>query len=288
MAETPSTDASRVAAQDFWDLYERWYDEITEETEAQLREVPEIAALMVQHTQTDEERETSRDLLRRALVGDDWAPHLENLRQQGAMYATLGVSFGIWVRAIAAFRAVMVPRVVRELHSDPDRLTAVLGAIDRFIDTALGEIGRAYLDTKEDIIAEQQRAIGELSTPVLPLAEGFLVLPLIGLIDTRRARDVAEQLLNAIRDWRARVVIIDVTGVPAVDTAVANHLLQTAQACRLMGATPILSGISPTNAQTLVQLGVEMADLLIVGDLRRAIEQASVLLGRGLVTNEPG
>jgi len=283
MTETASRDASKSAARDLWDLYDRWYGDITAETDANLRAVPEIAALMDQHQPTDEERAASRDLVRRALVDDEWGPHLGSLRQQGAMYATIGVSFGVWVQAIAAFRAVMAPRVVRELHDEPERLIGVLGAIDRFIDTALGEIGLAYLDTKEAIIAEQQLAIGELSTPVLPLAEGFLVLPLIGLIDTRRARDVAEQLLNAIRDWRARVVIIDVTGVPAVDTAVANHLLQTAQACRLMGATPILSGISPTNAQTLVQLGVEMADLLIVGDLRRAIEQASLVLGRELI-----
>lgn len=284
MSETAGADAARTAACDFWELYERWYDEISAETENVLRRDPAIASIIDQHPQTDEQKGASRELLRRALVDGDWAPHLESLRVQGAMYATLGVSFEVWMQAVSAFRAAIVPRLVDSLLGEPDRLVGVLGAVDRFIDTALGEIGSTYLDTKERIIAEQQRAIGELSTPVLPLAEGFLVLPLIGLIDTQRARDVAEHLLNAIRDWRARVVIIDVTGVPAVDTAVANHLLQTAQACRLMGATPILSGISPSNAQTLVQLGVEMADLMIVGDLRRAIEQASLLLGRDLVT----
>jgi len=98
------------------------------------------------------------------------------------------------------------------------------------------------------------------------------------VVDSHRARDLTQQLLDAIRSWRALVVVIDVTGVPAVDTAVANHLLQTAQAARLMGATVIMSGISAANAQTLVRIGVDLSMLHTVADLRRAIELANSLL----------
>src|SRR5207248_5701002 len=101
-----------------------------------------------------------------------------------------------------------------------------------------------------------QEAIRELSTPVLQVRERLLILPIIGVIDTQRARQLTEQLLRSIRANRAKVVVIDITGVPVVDTPVANHLVQTVEASRLMGATVIITGLSAEIARTLVTLGV--------------------------------
>ncbi len=136
-----------------------------------------------------------------------------------------------------------------------------------------------YIFQRERTIHEQQEAIRELSTPVLQVRERLLILPIIGTIDTQRSRQLTEQLLRAIRDTRAKVVVIDITGVPSVDSTVANHLVQTVDAARLMGASTIVTGLSPEIARTLVTLGVDLGKMKTLGDLQEGIEEAEQLLG---------
>ncbi len=136
-----------------------------------------------------------------------------------------------------------------------------------------------FVQERERVIRQQQEAIRELSTPVLQVRERLLILPIIGVLDGQRARQLTEQLLRAIRANRARVVVIDITGVPTIDSTVANHLVQTVDASRLMGANVIITGLSPEIAQTLVTLGVELGKVNAVGDLQGGIEEAERLLG---------
>jgi rsbT co-antagonist protein RsbR len=143
----------------------------------------------------------------------------------------------------------------------------------------MAAIGEAYLSTKEQVIAQQQAAIQELSAPILPLRDGLLLLPLVGMMDSHRARQVTESLLDAISAQRARAVVIDITGVPAVDSMVANHLIQTTQAARLMGTTVVITGISTENAQTLVRIGIDPGSLNCVGDVQSGLQFAARLLG---------
>jgi anti-anti-sigma regulatory factor/CHASE3 domain sensor protein len=126
---------------------------------------------------------------------------------------------------------------------------------------------------------ERELLIRELSTPALPLKPGLLLLPIIGALDSDRAQGLTEQILAAIGRHRARVVVIDVTGVLAIDSAVANHLLRTMESCRLMGATVVLTGISAENAHTLVRIGMDLSGLMTAGDLRGGIQEADRLLG---------
>ncbi len=119
----------------------------------------------------------------------------------------------------------------------------------------------------------------ELSSPVVPVLEGILVLPLIGSIDTRRAQQIMVSLLEGIVAHQARVVIIDITGVPTVDTKVASHLLQAIQAARLLGAECLLVGITPEVAQTIVQLGVDLAGIITRSDLQSGVEYALRSMG---------
>ena len=115
------------------------------------------------------------------------------------------------------------------------------------------------------------------------MRERFLILPIIGILDTQRARQVTEALLQSIRSNRAKVVVIDITGVAAMDVTVANHLVQTVEASRLLGATVIVTGLSPEIAQTLVTIGVDLGKMNTVGDLQGGIEQAERLLGYKVV-----
>jgi rsbT co-antagonist protein RsbR len=119
----------------------------------------------------------------------------------------------------------------------------------------------------------------ELSTPVLQLRERLLILPVIGMLDSSRARQLTEQLLGAIQQKRATVVVIDITGVATIDRTVANHLVQTVEASRLMGASTILTGLSSEIAQTLVDLDVDLGMMKTVGDLQGGLEEAERLAG---------
>ncbi len=127
---------------------------------------------------------------------------------------------------------------------------------------------------QEKLILVQRRTISELSTPVIPLLEGILVMPLIGSVDTERAHRITEVVLEEVSRRRARVMIMDITGVPVVDTAVANALLRTAAAARLLGAETILVGITPAVAQTMIQLGVALEGLITRADLQSGVEYA--------------
>ena len=140
-----------------------------------------------------------------------------------------------------------------------------------------------YVFERDRTIRFQQRELEELSTPVLQLRPGLLILPIIGMLDSRRAQQLTEQLLQAIRARRGKVVVLDVTGVAAVDSRVANHLIQTVDAARLMGATAIITGVSPEVAQSLVGLGIGLGNVTTVADLQGGIDEADRLLGLKVV-----
>lgn len=127
---------------------------------------------------------------------------------------------------------------------------------------------------QEQVIAAQQAALRELSTPLLPLADGLLALPLIGSIDTARAQQVMEALLEGVAAHQAEIVILDITGVQVVDTQVASAIIQAARAVKLLGAQVVMTGIGPTMAQTLVQLGVDFNDLITRGSLQAGLAYA--------------
>jgi rsbT co-antagonist protein RsbR len=161
-----------------------------------------------------------------------------------------------------------------------------LGLLNRILDSyepaanrIAVTVGVSFVEERERVIHEQQEAIRELSTPVLQLRDRLLILPIIGVLDTARARQLTEQLLGSIRDNRATVVVIDITGVATIDETVANHLVQTVEASRLMGARTILTGLSPDIAQTLVDLGVDLGMMKTVGDLQGGLEEAERLAG---------
>ncbi len=159
------------------------------------------------------------------------------------------------------------------------RLSCALDIYEPVANKILSIVAMAFIEERERVVRQQEEAIRELSTPVLQVRQGLLILPIIGVLDSLRARQLTEQLLRAIRSNRAKVVVLDMTGVPAVDSKVANHLLQTVDACRLMGAKVIVTGLTPEIAQTLVTIGVDLSRIVTVSDLQGGIEEADGLLG---------
>ncbi|MGC1303334.1 MAG: STAS domain-containing protein [Caulobacteraceae bacterium] len=147
---------------------------------------------------------------------------------------------------------------LRTSYDDAQRLVDDMWALSRVLDDLGVFTLETYQRSREQIIARQQEEIAELSTPVVTLWEGVVALPLIGTLDSSRTQVVMENLLQALVDQQADIAIIDITGVPTVDTLVAQHLIKTVSAARLMGADCIISGIRPQIAQTMVHLGVDL------------------------------
>jgi rsbT co-antagonist protein RsbR len=184
---------------------------------------------------------------------------------------------------VLLLRDVLARSLFEKYQHDFSMLNQVLNAYEPAANRIANTVGVSFVQERERIIREQQEAIRELSTPVLQVRERLLILPIIGVIDPQRARQLTEQLLRGIRANRAKVVVIDITGVPAVDSTVANHLVQTVDASRLMGATVIVTGLSAEIAQTLVTIGVDLARIKTVGDLQGGIEEAERLLGYEII-----
>jgi len=185
---------------------------------------------------------------------------------------------------VLLLRDVLARSLFEKYQADFRVLNEVLDAYEPAANRIANTVGVNFVQERERIIRQQQEAIRELSTPVLQVRERLLILPIIGVLDGQRARQLTEQLLRGIRTNRARVVVIDITGVPAIDSTVANHLVQTVDASRLMGASVIITGLSSEIAQTLVTLGVDLSKVNAVGDLQGGIEEAERLLGYTVIS----
>lgn len=180
---------------------------------------------------------------------------------------------------VLLLRDVLARALFTKYQGDAERLNRVLDTYEPAANRIAVIVSVSFVEERERVIQEQQQAIRELSTPVLQLREHLLILPIIGALDSARARQLTEQLLGSIQENRARVVVIDITGVARVDRAVANHLVQTVEAAQLMGASAILTGLSSEIAQTLVDLGVDLSMMKTVGDLQGGLVEAERLVG---------
>jgi rsbT co-antagonist protein RsbR len=265
----------------FWQVYQGHYDEIGDRAAELLRTIPEFAPFidLVPPEAAATQRKVSREMLEQAIESRDWEAYVAHLIEQGRTYGEMGLSFGSWFRAVGSVRRILLPYLGEAYPADPvGHEEAILG-MDAFMDAALSVIGTSYLIKKEATILDQQEAIRELSTPVLPVRDGLLILPVVGVVDSHRAYQLTYELLEAVRRTRSKVVVIDITGVPSVDSKVANHFIQTVDAAKLMGADAILTGLSPSIAKALVTLGVDLTKLRTVGDLQGGLALAEELLG---------
>jgi rsbT co-antagonist protein RsbR len=190
------------------------------------------------------------------------------------------------IGVVLLLRDVLARSLFEKYRDDFDLLNRVLNAYEPAANRIATTVAGSFVEERERVIRQQEDSLRELSTPVLQVRERLLILPIIGVLDKERAHQLTEQLLGGIRTHRARVVVIDITGVPDVDEAVADHLVRTVDASRLMGAGVIITGLSSEIAQTLVTIGVDLDKMNTVGDLQGGIEEAERLLGYKVVRTD--
>jgi rsbT co-antagonist protein RsbR len=219
------------------------------------------------------------------IKGAAWQDVRDFLTSVSQSRARQGFSPSETATFVFSLKEPVFARLQRELARDPQALAAELWAFTVLLDKLGLYTMELYQKGREELIARQQRNMLELSTPVVELWEGILALPLIGTLDSERTQLVMEALLTRIVETGAALAIIDITGVPTVDTLVAQHLLKTVAAARLMGADCLISGIRPQIAQTIVHLGVELGDVTTKATLAGAF--AVALQRCGLAITRP-
>jgi rsbT co-antagonist protein RsbR len=260
-----------------WAVYDAARDEITTTLREELGSHPEFGPL-VRATPRDPGEDARRHaLLSGAMEGGDWDAYWEDVRRQAAGYAHAEIAFKSWVELIHILRIDMAARLIARPGAEPAELALDVTALDRWLDDALAVFGQAFVSANEEVINRQQQAIRQLSTPVLQLRDGLLILPMVGTLDQARLVQLRTELLEGVRRRRARVVVLDVTGVPEIDTSAANELIAAVASARMMGAEVIVSGLSAEIAQTLVTAGIDLQRVISAGDLQSGIEHAERL-----------
>ena len=212
-----------------------------------------------------------------------WTPTREFLEGVSASRARQGFSPTEVATFVLSLKQPLFSAIRREMGKTPEKLFETVWAATEMLDRLALVTTEIYIATREELILRQQQELMELSTPVVKLWDGILALPIIGTLDSARTQVVMENLLQSVVSTNSKFAIIDITGVPTVDTLVAQHLLKTITAARLMGAECIISGVRPQIAQTIVHLGINLEDVTTRAKLSDAFALALQMSGRTVV-----
>jgi rsbT co-antagonist protein RsbR len=208
------------------------------------------------------------------LIGREWDDVRQLLANLSRDRALAGFSPAETATFVFSLKQPLFVALRESLADDSRRLSDELWSVSTVLDKLGLYTIEAYQRSREEVIERQQQELLDLSTPVVQLWDGILALPLIGTLDSERTQIVMESLLEAIVEKEATIAILDITGVPTVDTLVAQHLMKTVAAARLMGAECIISGIRPQIAQTIVHLGVDLGSVITKATLAGALQVA--------------
>ncbi|MDZ7854742.1 STAS domain-containing protein [Sphaerotilus sp.] len=204
------------------------------------------------------------------------------LRSASQVRAARGQAPEASVRFVQSCKDALLARLMATDAGDPARQTEALWRLQTMLDRCVMTLVSQFVATRESVIRSQAQSLLDMSTPVITLWDSILLLPLVGIVDSVRAVQVAERLLEAIGRTEAEVTLIDVTGVPVMDTSVARHLLRTVAAAEMLGTQVILTGISPSTALTMVKLGIDLSAVPTRGSLKAGVILALRMTGRQL------
>lgn len=248
-----------------------------------LAQLEEARPLFANRQILERARVVKRDHVIGMVQGDYGSSYVAQRVELAVLFAKAGLELRVFLAAFHHLLKTIGDGVMRHFESAPLEGFEKFMSLKRVAFFDIGIMVDVLVMENERVIRQQQDSIRELSTPVLQIRDRLLLLPIIGVIDTHRARLITDGLLRGIRANRARMVVMDITGVATIDSKVANHLIQTVTAAKLMGASVIVTGLSAEVAQSLVALGIDLTKLNTVGDLQGGMEEAERALGYQLL-----
>ncbi len=208
--------------------------------------------------------------------------YLETRRHLGKTHVRIGLPLPTYFAGTTKFLSVIFELLEEEGW---DSASATAEAINELAHLDIGVVVETYTTLEKEVIESQSRALMEMSTPVTEIWKGILLLPIVGIIDSKRAQDIMSAALSQVAETHARIFILDISGVGVVDTAVANHLVKITKATRLMGCESMISGVSPAIAQTIVELGIDVGTVRTTATMRDALaygfEEVGIQLTEG-------
>ncbi|KAA0544571.1 STAS domain-containing protein [Bacillus sp. BGMRC 2118] len=227
---------------------------------------------------------TSREFIDLIIINIDQKNEVrsKNLNDFSERIIKLGWQLSYITEGLQKFRAVIHNWMI-DRGMDPKEQLDIMLEVNAWIDPIVNQMVNDYAGSWEYTVSMQKIALQELSAPLIPIFDNITIMPLIGTIDTDRAKRIMENLLQGVVKHRSEVVLIDITGVPVVDTMVAHHIIQAAEAVRLVGTKCLLVGIRPEIAQTIVNLGIDLSHIITKNSLRNGIEAALSMTNRKLI-----
>jgi rsbT co-antagonist protein RsbR len=282
------SDADLVRLAQLRPFAEKVTDGIVEEFYRLLLEHPETLKFFGDEQTIRRVKRTQREYFLGLFAGRCDSAYVEDRLRVGAAHERIGLAPKWYLGAYRQYLHLIHEALYEEMGKDEKAIREAFASIQRIVwfDVALAI--DTYIAANLDALGRHQAAIRELSTPVIRVYERILLLPLVGAIDSHRAHQVMESVLLNIVEAQARCIIIDIAGVPVVDTRVADHLLKTTAAVRLLGAQTILTGITAQVARTMVQLGVDISSMHTVSRLSDGIELALGLVGKAITDKAIG
>jgi len=271
-----SSSLSTIFAQHEEEILNEWLREMSDSTRrADLIQSAELRGQCAQLLKLMGQAASSSS----SLQSPAWQPVRDMLGEVSRARALQGFTPSETAMFVFSLKKPLFMQIRQAFGNQPDTLTSATWSLTELVDGLGLYTVEMYQKSREEIIKRQQEDLLELSTPVVKLWDGILALPIIGTLDSARTQVVMQSLLQAIVQTNSRVAIIDITGVPTVDTVVAQHLLKTVTAARLMGADCIISGVRPQIAQTIVHLGINLLDVTTKATLSTAFALALQRLG---------
>ncbi|QGH33121.1 STAS domain-containing protein [Gracilibacillus salitolerans] len=255
-------------------ISKNWLDEITEKRKSDY--TSSISDSLYHTTNQEFINVIFSSINRRGDTGemDDFAERLINL----------GWPLSYITDGLQTFRRVTIDFILSQSDQvDTEEFSRIFNIVEDWVEPIINQLVNQYSGSWEHTVTLQRMALQELSAPLIPVMDNITVMPLIGTIDTERAKLIMENLLEGVMKHNSEVVLIDITGVPVVDTMVAHHIIQAAEAVRLIGATCILVGIRPEIAQTIVNLGIDLSKFPTKSSLRKGFNTALKLTNREIV-----
>jgi len=209
--------------------------------------------------------------------------YLEGRREIGRVHAQISLPPQAYMAAMSVSYTIWTERLYDGSLSADEHVSACR-ALAKLMNLETTVVMETFVERSNQVIINQGRALLEMSTPVAALWDGILMLPIVGIVDSKRAQDIMNRMLERVAETQSRAFILDISGVAVVDTAVANHLIKMTKATRLMGCDCVISGISPSVAQTMVELGIEVGEIRTTSTLKDALKAAFAITGSANAT----